>query len=158
MPVHTRDRLAFFAASAVTTLRDAFRCGVLQVVAPPSRRLEPSSRGTTGSKPFHPLRWSAYRPDWSMLVNMRAHSPRPPPIPECSSAVATTLPTPPPAFTLVYSNVVRRQSMAVTTVVGNLDGGTLAAAISARERNHSRAISRNHAPAAICIEVRLATG
>jgi hypothetical protein len=32
-------------------------------------------------------------------------------------------------------------------IAGSLDGGTLAATISARERNHSCAINRNHAPA-----------
>jgi len=40
--------------------------------------------------------------------------------------------------------------MAVTTVLGNLDAGNLAAAVSARERNNERVISRNRAPATIC--------
>ena len=82
-----------------------------------------------------------------MLLTMRAHSAGPSPIPECSSACAGTLPTAPPALPLVYSDISNCQPMAVTTVVGNLDAGNLAAAISARERNDERAISRNRAPA-----------
>jgi len=82
-----------------------------------------------------------------MLVAMRAHSTRPLSIPKCSSAVAATLLAPPAALSLVYTDVVWRQSMAISTAVGNLDGGALAAAVTARQRNHSRAISRNQAPA-----------
>jgi hypothetical protein len=104
---------------------------------------------TIGSKHFPPLRWWACRSDWSMLVTMRAHSASPSAIPECSGAIATTPPAAPPALPLLYSDVVWRQSMAITTVVGNLDGGTLAAAVSAREPNDLRSISRNHAPATI---------
>jgi hypothetical protein len=40
--------------------------------------------------------------------------------------------------------------MAVTTLIGNFLGGNLAAAVSARERNDSRTISRDQAPATIC--------
>ena len=36
--------------------------------------------------------------------------------------------------------------MAVTTLIGNFVGGNLAAAVSAREWNDSRAISREQAP------------
>ena len=81
---------------------------------------------------------------------MRAHSACPLPIPKCRSAVVTTLPAPPSALPLVYSDISNCQPMAVTTVVGNLDTGNLAAAVSARERNDERAISRNRAPATIC--------
>lgn len=108
-----------------------------------------SSLGLThpSQGPSHPLRKSAYRSGWSMLVAMRAHSTRPLPSPECSGAVVTAPPAPPAAFPLVYSDFVWRQSMAVTTVVRDFDGGTLAVAVCARERNHGRAINRNHAPA-----------
>ena len=82
-----------------------------------------------------------------MLVAMRAHSARPLPIPKCSSAVAATLPAPPAALSPVYTDVVRRESMAVTTLIGNFVGANLAAAVSARERNDSRAISRDQAAA-----------
>jgi len=82
-----------------------------------------------------------------MLATMRANSARPSPIPECSSACAGTLPTAPPALTLVYPDIVRCERVAVAAVVWNLDGGNLAATVIARERNDSRAISRNHAPA-----------
>jgi len=41
-----------------------------------------------------------------MLLTMRAHSACPLPIPECRSAVVTTLPAPPSALALVYSDVV----------------------------------------------------
>jgi hypothetical protein len=82
-----------------------------------------------------------------MLVAMRAHSARPLPIPKCGSAVAATLPAPPAALSPIYMDVVRRESMAVTTLIGNFLGGNLAAAVSARERNNSRAISRDQAPA-----------
>src|SRR5207253_9437140 len=139
--------VVLFSAAAVTTLRDAFRCRPLQGVALLCWRLERSPRGTVGSRRFHPLRKSAYRTEWGTLVTMRAPSARPLPLPKYSSAVATTLPTAPPALALLYSDVVWRQSMPVTTVVGNLDGGILAASVSARERNDSRAISLNQAPA-----------
>src|SRR5271169_2958815 len=82
-----------------------------------------------------------------MLVAMRAHSARPLPIPKCSSAVAATLSAPPAALSPVYTDVVRRESMAVNTLIGNFVGGNLAAAVSARERSDSRAISRDQAPA-----------
>ena len=85
-----------------------------------------------------------------MLLTMRAHSACPLPIPECRSAVVTTLPAPPSALALVYSDIANCQPMAVTTVLGNLDAGNLAAAVSARERNDERVISRNRAPATIC--------
>jgi len=85
-----------------------------------------------------------------MLATMRANSARPSPIPECSSACAGTLPTAPPALTLVYPDIVRCERVAVAAVVWNLDAGNLAATVIARERNDSRAISRNHAPATIC--------
>src|SRR6266404_981338 len=85
-----------------------------------------------------------------MLATMRANSARPSPIPECSSACAGTLPTAPPALTLVYPDIVRCERVAVAAVVWNLDGGNLAATVIARERNDSRAISRNHAPATTC--------
>jgi len=81
---------------------------------------------------------------------MRAPSACPLPIPKFRSAVITTVPAPPSALPLVYSDISNCQPMAVTTVVGNLDAGTLAAAVSARERNDERAISRNRAPATIC--------
>lgn len=122
----------------------ADRCTALR---PCPCALEQSSHETPELRPFHPLRKSPYRSDWSMLVAMRAHSPTPLPIPECSSAVATTPPTAPSVFKLVYSEVIRCERVPVTTVIGNLDGGTLAAAVSARERNNSRTIDRNHAPA-----------
>jgi hypothetical protein len=82
-----------------------------------------------------------------MLLTMRAHSACPLPIPECRSAVVTTLPAPPSALALVYSDIANCQPMAVTTVLGNLDAGNVAAAVSARERNDERVISRNRAPA-----------
>jgi hypothetical protein len=78
---------------------------------------------------------------------MRAHSARPLPIPKCSSAVAATLPAPPAALSPVYTDVVRRESMAVTRSIGNFVGSNLAAAVSALERNDGRAISRDQAPA-----------
>jgi len=134
-----------------TTARDAFRCGPLQVVAPLSWRLEQPSHETSESRPLHPLRKAAYRAGGSMLLTMRAHSARPLPIPECRSAVVTTLPAPPSALALVYSDIANCQPMAVTTVLGNLDAGNLAAAVSTRERNDERVISRNRAPATICI-------
>lgn len=81
---------------------------------------------------------------------MRAHSACPLPIPKCRSAVVTTLPAPPSALPLIYSDISNCQPMAVTTVVANLDAGNLAAAVSARERNDERAISRNRAPATTC--------
>jgi hypothetical protein len=52
-----------------------------------------------------------------MLMMKRAHSARPLPIPKCSCAVGTTLPAPPSAIPLLYSNVVWGKSMAVSTVV-----------------------------------------
>jgi hypothetical protein len=73
-------------------------------------------------------------------VAMRAHSARPLP-------VAATLPAPPAAPSPVYTDIVRRESMTVTTLIGNFVGGNLVATISARERNDSRAISRDQAPA-----------
>ena len=88
-----------------------------------------------------------------MLLTMRAHSACPLPIPECRSAVVTTLPAPPSALALVYSDIANCQPMAVTTVLGNLDAGNLAAAVSARERNDERVISRNRAPATTFIRV-----
>ena len=93
-----------------------------------------------------------------MLLTMRAHSACPLPIPKWRSAVVTTLPAPPSALPLVYSDISNCQSMAVTTVVGNLDAGNLAAAVSARERNDERAISRNPAPATTEISVRRRAG
>src|SRR5437762_1523185 len=127
---------------AETTLRDAFGCRPLQGVAPPCGRLGQSSRGTIGSRRFHPLRKATYRSDGSMLLTMRAPSACPLPIPKCRSAVVTTPSAAPAAFTMVYSDVSNCQPMAVTTVIGNLDAGTLAAAVSARERNDEPAISR----------------
>jgi hypothetical protein len=82
-----------------------------------------------------------------MLVAMRVHSARPLSIPRCGSAVAATLPAPPAALSPVYRDVVRRESMAVTTLIGNFVGGNLAAAFSAREWNDSRAISWGQPPA-----------
>src|SRR2546430_13801685 len=84
-----------------------------------------------------------------MLATMRANSAGPSPIPECSSACAGTLPTAPPALTLVYPDIVRCERVAVAAVVWNLDGGNLAAAVNARERNDECVISRNRAPATI---------
>ena len=124
-----------------------FWCRPLQGVAPPYGRLGQSSRATIGSRRFHPLRKAPYRSDGSMLLTMRAHSAGPLPIPKCRSAVVTTLPAPPSALPLVYSDISNCQPMTVTTVVRNLDAGTLAAAVSARERNDQRAISRDRAPA-----------
>src|SRR5437879_1742919 len=121
-----------------------------KAVALPYERLGQSSRGTIGSRRFHPLRKAACRSDGSLLLTMRAHSTCPLPIPKCRSAVVTTLPAPPSALPLVYSDISNCQPMAVTTVVGNLDASNLAAAVSARERNDERAISRNPAPATIC--------
>src|SRR6266480_611102 len=135
---------------AETTLRDALGCRPLQGVAPPYRRLGQSSRATIGSRRFHPLRKATYRSAGSMLLTMRAHSACPLPIPKCRSAVVTTLPAPPSALPLVYSHISNCQPMAVTTVVGNLDAGNLAAAVRAREWNDRRAISRDRAPATIC--------
>src|SRR2546423_15234378 len=122
----------------------AERC---KAVAPPYRRLGQSSRGTIGSRRFHLLRKAAYRSDGSMLLTMRVHSACPLPIPKCRSAVVTTLPAPPSALPLVYSDISNCQPMAVTTVVGNLDGGILATAVRAREWNDGGAIRRNRAPA-----------
>ena len=135
---------------AETTLRDAFGCRPLQGVAPPYGRLGQSSRATIGSRRFHPLRRATYRSDGSMLLTMRAPSACPLPIPKCRSAVVTTLPAPPSALPLIYPDISNCQPMAITTVVGNPDAGNLAAAVSARERNDERAISRNRAPATIC--------
>jgi hypothetical protein len=81
---------------------------------------------------------------------MLVHLARPWPIPKCSSAVAATLPAPPAALSPVNTDDVRRESMAVTTLIGNSVGANLAAAVTARERNDSRAISRDHAPATTC--------
>jgi hypothetical protein len=78
---------------------------------------------------------------------MRAHSARPLPIPKRSSAVAATLATPPAPLSPVYTEVVRRESMAVTALIGNFRGCNRAAAVSARERNDSRAINQDEAPA-----------
>jgi hypothetical protein len=122
----------------------------LQGVAPPYGRLGQSSRGTIGSRRFHPLRKAAYPSDGSMLLTMRMHSACPLPIPKCRSAMVTTLPAPPSALPLVYSEISNCQPMAVTAVVGNLAADALAAAVSARERNDERAISRNRAPATNC--------
>ena len=121
----------------------ADRCKSLRQFLVPER----TSRGTIGSKRFHPLRKPADRPGWGMLVAMRVHSARPLPIPKCSSAVAPTPPAPPAALSPVYTDVVRRESMAVATLIGHFAGGNLAATVSARERNDSRAISRDQAPA-----------
>src|SRR5437016_9296564 len=125
----------------------AFGCRALQGVAPPYGRLGQSSRGTIGSRRFHPLRKAAYRSDGSMLLTMRAHSACPLPIPKCRSAVVTTPSAAPAAFTMVYSDVIGCERVSVTTVVGNLDGGILAAAVRAREWNDGGAISRNRARA-----------
>jgi hypothetical protein len=48
------------------------------------------------------------------------------------------------------------RSMAVTTLIGNFVGGNLAAAVSGRERNDGRAISRDQAPATIEFPTSLA--
>ena len=66
--------------------------------------------------------------------------------PKCSRALASTLPAAPASFAQVYPQVVGRERVPVTTVVCNLGGRYLAAAVSARERNDERAISRNHPP------------
>ncbi len=151
MPVHTRDRLAFFAGAAVTTLRDAFfGCGVLQVVAPsvpdaPSRLFAWSTR--VKSFISHPLRRSAYRPDWSMLVNIRAHSPRPPPIPGMQQRgryhTADTA-------SGVRAGLSERCLVSGCSVIHTAlepVGSALAAAISARGgRSTHRAVDGNHAP------------
>jgi len=139
--------LAAAAVTKVAMVRDAFRCRPLQGVALLCWLLKWPPRGTVGSRRFHPSRKSGYRTDCSTLVTMGAHSTRPLPSPKFSSAAASAPPAPPPVLPLLYSDVVWCQTMAVTTVVGNLNGSTLAATIAARERNHSRAISRNHAPA-----------
>jgi hypothetical protein len=86
---------------------------------------------------------------------MRAHSACPLPIPKCRGAVVTTLPAPPSALPLVYSDISNCQPMPVTTVVGNLDAGNLAAAVRAREWNDRRAISRNRAPATTSLKLLL---
>jgi hypothetical protein len=69
------------------------------------------------------------------------------PTPKYSRALASTLPAAPASFAQVYPQVVCRERVPVTTVVWNLGGGYLAAAASARELNHGRAIGRKHAPA-----------
>ncbi len=71
-------------------------------------------------------------------------------MPKCSGAVATTLSAAPAPLVLLYTKVVWCERVPVTTVVWNLEGGNLVAAVSARERNDDRAISRNRAPATIC--------
>src|SRR2546430_12574062 len=48
--------------------------------------------------PYTTLFRSTYRAGGSMLLTMRAHSACPLPIPECRSAVVTTLPAPPSAL------------------------------------------------------------
>src|SRR5882672_5955321 len=68
------DETITLSHRAETTLRDAFWCRPLQGNAPPYGRLGQSSRGTIGSRRFHPLRKAAYRSDGSMLLTMRAHS------------------------------------------------------------------------------------
>src|SRR4030088_3247831 len=110
-------------------LRHALRCRPLPGVAPSYGRLGQSSRATIGSRRFHPLRKAAYRSDGSMLLTMRAYSACPLPIPKCRRAVVTTLPAPPSALPLVYSDISNCQPMAVTTVVGSLDAGNLAASV-----------------------------
>ena len=67
----------------------------------------------------------------------------------CSRALASTLPAAPASFAQVYPQVVKRERVPVTTVVWNLGGGYLAAAASARELNHGRALGRKHTPATI---------
>ena len=69
------------------------------------------------------------------------------PTPKCSRALASTLPAAPASFAQVYPQIVWREQVPVTTVVWNLAGRNLAAAVSARERNDERVISRNRAPA-----------
>ena len=69
--------------------------------------------------------------------------------PEFSSALATTLSAAPAAFALVYRDIVRGERVPVTTAIRNLNDDILAAAISARERDHGRAITRKHALATI---------
>jgi len=80
-------------------------------------------------------------------VAMRARSARPLPNPKCGSAVAATLATPPAPLSPVYTDVVRRESMAVTVLIGNFVAGYRATAVRARERNGSRAFNRDQAPA-----------
>jgi hypothetical protein len=68
-------------------------------------------------------------------------------IPEFSSALATTLSAAPAAFALVDPDVVACERVPVTTVIWDLNNGMLEATISARERDHGRAINRKRAPA-----------
>jgi hypothetical protein len=50
-------------------------------------------------------------------------------------------------YSPVYTDVVRRESMAVTVLIGNFVAGYRATAVRARERNGSRAFNRDQAPA-----------
>jgi hypothetical protein len=87
-------------------------------------------------------------PDGTPILGMKGNSDHPwVPIPECRGALATTLSAAPAAVVLVYPDIVWTERVPVAIAVWNLNGGTLAAAISARERNHSRAISRKRARA-----------
>lgn len=139
-------RLVFLAAPTtrcVASQRVASRCTV-------GSSIWRSSRATCESPRFHPLHKYASPSDWVILLRMKGNSDHPlVPIPECCSALATTLSAAPAAFALVYPDVVWYERVPVATAVWNLNGGILAAAISARERNHSRAISRKRAPATI---------
>jgi len=89
--------------------------------------------------------------DWVIVLAMKGNSDHPSvATPEFSSALATTLSAAPAAFALVYRDIVRGERVPVTTAIWNLNDDILAAAISARERDHGRAITRKHAPDTIC--------
>src|SRR5207244_8470892 len=75
-------------------------------------------------------------------------------MPKCSGAVATTLSAAPAPLVLLYTKVVWCERVPVTTVVWNLEGGNLVAAVGARERNGDRAMSRHRDAATLCNVLR----
>jgi hypothetical protein len=128
------------------TLRDAFRCIPSHVVVPWVLVVPSVVAWDNRVEAISPVAKIGIPVRLEHAQTMRAHSATPSSIPECSRARAAAPPAPPAPLPLLYSDVAWRQSMAVTTVLWNLDGDTLAAAISARERNYDRTISRNHGP------------
>jgi hypothetical protein len=109
-----------------------------------------SSCAPCESQRFQPFHQYTFPSDWVILLAMKGDSDHPlVPIPECCTPLATTPSAAPAAFALVYPDIVWYERVPVATAVWNLNGGILAAAISTRQRNHSRAISRKHAPATI---------
>ena len=144
-----RSKTPIALASDAVAMDDAFRCRSLQVVASPLSAPSGLRVGQSGPSDFIRCESRHTGPVGSCSWLCECTHPVRCRIPKCTSAVAATLPAPPAALSPVYTDVVRRESMAFTTLIGNFVEGNLSAAVSAENGTIVVLLVEDQAPATI---------